>query len=72
MTIHFSPYFDGGAYVDLPGRGGIFFNEKTAGPLGLLGELEERLGFAGDTDGELRRLVLYVKAMRETVTASPT
>ena len=53
MTIHFNPYFNEGAYVDLVSRGGVLFGAKVAGPMGLLSELEERLGLAGVYPGEV-------------------
>ena len=71
MTIHYNPYFDEGAYVDLAARGGVLFGAKVVGPLGLLSELEERLGLAGVYPGEVERVVLYVRAMREALKKKP-
>lgn len=71
MTIHFNPYYDEGAYVDLAARGGMLFNEKVVGPLGLLSELEERLGMAGVHESEIERIVRYVKALRSNLEHSP-
>lgn len=72
MTIHFNPYFNEGAYVDLVSRGGVLFGAKVAGPMGLLSELEERLGLAGVYPGEVERTVLYVRAMREAQKQTPS
>lgn len=72
MTIHFNPYFDEGAYVDLVSWGGVLFGAKVAGPMGLLSELEERLGLAGVYPGEVERTVLYVRAMREAQKQTPS
>lgn len=71
MTIHFNPYFDDGAYVNLASRGGMLYGEKVVGPLGLLSELEERLGTAGVSESEVERIVHYVKAMRRNLEESP-
>ena len=71
MTIHYNPYFDEGAYVDLAARGGVLFGAKVVGPLGLLSELEERLSLAGVYPGEVERVVLYVRAMREALKKKP-
>ena len=71
MTIHYNPYFDEGAYVDLAARGGVLFGAKVVGPLGLLSELEERLGLAGVYPGEVERVVLYVRAMRDALKEKP-
>lgn len=68
MTIHFNPYYDKGAYVDISGRG-ILLDSKIVGPNGLLAELEERLGLTGTVKGNIERLVLYVKAMRKALNA---
>lgn len=71
MTIHFNPYYDEGAYVDLASRGGMLFGEKVVGPLGLLSELEERLGISGVQVSGVERIVLYVKAMRQALETYP-
>ena len=72
MRLIFNPYFDEGAFIDLASRNGIFFDGKIVGPLGLLSELEERLGLAGTHMSEVERLVLYVKAMRDALDKAPT
>ena len=71
MTIHFNPSYDKEAYLDLASRGGMLFGEKVVGPIGLLSELEERLGIAGVSESDVERVVNYVKAMRRNLEESP-
>ena len=71
MKIVYSPYFGSRPYVDLSGRGGVLFNEKPVGTPALLEELEIRTGNTGIYVPETERLISYVKAMREAVSAEP-
>ena len=71
MTIHFNPFYDEWAYTDLQSRGGLLFDSKTVGPMGLLSELEERLGLAGRTFSDMERMVFYIKAMRVALQDNP-
>ena len=62
LTILFNPAFDSGAYVADPADGTVSFGEKHVGALGLLQELELRLGLTAPDKGAHELLSAYHNA----------
>lgn len=71
MTILFHPCYDTRCRLDPAQRGPALLDTLTLGPLGLLQELELRLGLTAATTSNLLRTVDYVKLLRDYLPAHP-
>lgn len=71
MTILFHPCYDSRCRLDSVRRGQVLLDTLTLGPLGLLQELELRLGLTAATSSNLLRTVDYVKLLRDYFPAHP-
>ncbi|WP_308501591.1 PD-(D/E)XK nuclease family protein [uncultured Alistipes sp.] len=71
MTILFHPCYDTRCRLDPAQRGPALLDTLTLGPLGLLQELELRLGLTAATTSNLLRTVDYVKLLRDYFPAHP-
>lgn len=71
MTILFHPCYDSRCRLDSVRRGQVLLDTLTLGPLGLLQELELRLGLTAATTSNLLRTVDYVKLLRDYFPAHP-
>lgn len=71
MTILFHPCYDTRCRLDPVLRGPALLDTLTLGPLGLLQELELRLGLTASTTSNLLRTVDYVKLLRDYFPAHP-
>lgn len=71
MTIFFHPCYDSRCRLDSVRRGQVLLDTLTLGPLGLLQELELRLGLTAATTSNLLRTVDYVKLLRDYFPAHP-
>ena len=71
MTILFHPCYDTRCRLDPAQRGPALLDTLTLGPLGLLQELELRLGLTVATTSNLLRTVDYVKLLRDYLPAHP-
>ena len=72
ITLHFNPQFDSGAWSGEPGKGCVKLNEKYVGPLGLLAELELRLGVTAPEKPQHEVLAAYTKSAQETAERNPS
>ena len=64
MKIHYSPYFNGHAFIDYPKHGNILFGECLDSTAGILNRLELICGIPRpEVDAELRSMA-YLKALR--------
>lgn len=71
MTILFHPCYDTRCRLDSVRRGQALLDTLTLGPLGLLQQLELRLGLTAATTSNLLRTVDYVKLLRDYFPAHP-
>lgn len=71
MTILFHPCFDMRCRLNPAVRGSVLLDTLTLGPLGLLQELELRLGLTAATTSNLLRTVDYVKLLRNYFSTYP-
>lgn len=71
MTILFHPCYDTRCRLDSVRCGQVLLDTLTLGPLGLLQELELRLGLTAATTSNLLRTVDYVKLLRDYFLAHP-
>ena len=71
MTILFHPCYDTRCRLDPAQRGPALLDTLTLGPLGLLQQLELRLGLTAATTSNLLRTVDYVKLLRDYFPAHP-
>lgn len=71
MTVLFHPCYDTRCRLDLAQRGPALLDTLTLGPLGLLQELELRLGLTATSISNLLRTVDYVKLLRDYVSVHP-
>lgn len=71
MTILFHPCYDTRCRLDSVRRGQALLDTLTLGPLGLLQQLEFRLGLTAATTSNLLRTVDYVKLLRDYFPAHP-
>ena len=62
LTLCFNPAYDGGTYLTDPAGGTASFGSKTVGTLGLLEELELRLGLTAQEKGAHELLPVYHNA----------
>lgn len=71
MTILFHPCYDTRCRLDPARRSQVLLDTLTLGPLGLLQELELRLGLTTSATSNLLRTVDYVKLLRDYLPAHP-
>ena len=71
LTLYFNPACDRGAYLNDPASGTSAFGSKTVGTLGLLAELELRLGLTAKEKDAHELLPAYHKAALEAITKDP-
>lgn len=63
MTINYSPYFDSSVYIDYAKHGNTLTGEHYLGDLGLLSEMELRLGLTRVLPSEEKREVDFYKVL---------
>lgn len=71
MNILFHPHYDTRCHLNPAVRGSVLLDTLTLGPLGLLQELELRLGLTASDTSNLLRTVDYVKLLRDYFPAHP-
>lgn len=71
MNILFHPHYDTRCRLNPAVRGSVLLDTLTLGPLGLLQELELRLGLTSSDTSNLLRTVDYVKLLRDYFPAHP-
>lgn len=72
ITLHFNPQYDSGAWAGEPARGTSRIGEAFVGPLGLLSDLEVRLGLTSPGKPDLEILAKYMSAAREAAKRNPS
>ena len=71
ITIHFSPEYDTGVWSGDPARGQGKLGESYTGPMGLLSQLEVRLGLTAPDKSSVEMLAAYLKAAQKAVAQAP-
>lgn len=71
MTILFHPHYDARCYLNPSTRGSVLLDTLVIGPLGLLQELELRLGLTATGTSALMRTVNYTALLRNYFTEHP-
>lgn len=71
ITIHFSPEYDTGVWSGDPARGQGKLRESYTGPMGLLSQLEVRLGLTAPDKSSGEMLAAYLKAAQKAAAQSP-
>ena len=64
MKVIFHPYYDARCLIDGSKYNGVMLDTIVAGPLGLLDELELRLGLTARQHSTMERIVEYLSALR--------
>ena len=65
ITLHFNPQYDTGVWAGDPARNGSRIGESYVGPMGLLSELEVRLGLTAGEKPLHETLSVYMTAAQE-------
>ena len=72
ITLHFSPQYDSGAWAGEPARETSRIGEAFVGPLGLLSDLEVRLGLTSPAKPDLEILAQYMSSAQEVAKRNPS
>ena len=72
LTLSFNPAYDSGAYLTDPAGGTAVFGSKPVGTLGLLAELELRLGLTAQEKGAHELLSAYHNAALAAAEKDPS
>ena len=72
LTLSFNPAYDSGAYLTDPASGTAAFGSKPVGTLGLLAELELRLGLTAPEKGAHELLSAYYNAALAATKRDPS
>lgn len=72
LTIHFSPAYDKGCYLNDPKTGKTTFGEKYVGASGLLEEIELRAGLTSRKPKAYEQLAQYCAAAKEATASGDT
>ena len=67
LKLIFSPYYDGNCYAGDPDKNQCVLGTKYVGPLGLLDELELRVGLTGRCFDDFQRTILYARAIKKAI-----
>ena len=67
LKLIFSPYYDGNCYAGDPDKNQCVLGTKYVGPLGLLDELELRVGLTGRYFDDFQRTILYARAIKKAI-----
>lgn len=71
ITLHFNPQYDTGVWAGDPARNGSRIGESYIGPMGLLSELEVRLGLTAGEKPLHGTLAVYMTAAQEASKNNP-
>ena len=72
LTIHFSPAYDKGCYLNDPETGKMTFGEKYVGASGFLEEIELRAGLTSRKPKAYEQLAQYCAAAKEATASGGT
>lgn len=67
LNLIFSPYYDGDCYAGNPAKNKCELGKKYVGPIGLLNELELRVGLSRGETTPMQRTIAYCKAIQEVL-----
>ena len=72
LKLIFSPYYDGNCYAGNPVKNQCVLGTKYVGPLGLLDELELRVGLSRGETSPMMRAIAYCNAIHTVLDNKPS